>query len=58
MALSGYAVQVATAPAWRTGYAWAHGLSAGLFLLAYLGHLFIPHERAEPRVDGSAEPMV
>ncbi|WP_306590862.1 hypothetical protein [Geothrix sp. 21YS21S-4] len=39
MALSGYAAQVAVDPGWRTGLGWAHGASAGLFLLAYLGHL-------------------
>lgn len=58
MVLSGHAVQVVTAPVWRTGYAWAHGLSAGLFLLAYLGHLFIPHERVDLKVDRAMEPMV
>lgn len=47
MVLSGYAVQVVTSPAWRTGFSWAHGVSAGLFLLAYLGHLFIPHTRSD-----------
>ncbi|HEY3400897.1 MAG TPA: hypothetical protein VGK03_09725 [Geothrix sp.] len=47
MVLSGYAVQVVTSPAWRTGFSWAHGIGAGLFLLAYLGHLFIPHSRSE-----------
>ncbi|WP_026853225.1 hypothetical protein [Geothrix fermentans] len=49
MVLSGYAVQVVTGPAWRTAFSWAHGLSAGLFLLAYLGHLFIPHAQVELR---------
>lgn len=49
MVLSGYAVQVVTSPAWRTGFSWAHGLSAGLFLLAYLGHLFVPHAQVELR---------
>jgi hypothetical protein len=42
MVLSGYLVQVATSPALRTCYAWVHGLSAGGFLLAYLGHLLVP----------------
>lgn len=46
MVLSGYGIQVVTSPAWRTGLGWAHGLSAGLFLLAYLGHLFVPREGA------------
>lgn len=49
MVLSGYAVQVVTSPAWRTAFSWAHGISAGLFLLAYLGHLFIPHAQVELR---------
>ena len=38
MVISGYAVQIATDPAWRTALSWAHGISAGLFLLAYAGH--------------------
>jgi hypothetical protein len=41
MVVSGYAVQVAVNPAWRTACSWAHGLSASLFLLAYLGHLAV-----------------
>lgn len=39
MVLSGYAVQVAVDPAWRIVLSWSHGLSAGLFLLAYAGHV-------------------
>lgn len=39
MVFSGYGVQVAVDPAWRTALSWAHGASAGLFLLAYAGHL-------------------
>jgi len=39
MVFSGYGLQVVASPAWRSGLAWAHGLSGGLFLLAYLGHL-------------------
>lgn len=45
MVLSGYGIQVVTSPLWRSGLAWAHGLSAGLFLLAYLGHLLVPQAR-------------
>ena len=41
MVLSGVAIQVATSPLWRTGFAWVHGISAGSFLLAYIGHLAI-----------------
>lgn len=41
MVLSGYGLQVVTSPAWRSGLAWVHGISAGLFLLAYFGHLAI-----------------
>lgn len=41
MVLSGYAVQVAVDPAWRTACSWVHGVSASLFLLAYLGHLAV-----------------
>ncbi|MDP1832047.1 MAG: hypothetical protein Q8K67_08305 [Geothrix sp.] len=46
MVLSGYGIQVVASPAWRGGLAWIHGISAGVFLLAYLGHLFIPHAQA------------
>ena len=49
MVLSGYGVQVVTSPAWRTTLSWTHGIGAGLFLLAYLGHLFIPHAQVELR---------
>ena len=42
MVLSGYAVQVAVDPAWRTTFSWAHGISAGLFLAAYGGHVLRP----------------
>lgn len=52
MVLSGYGTQVVTAPVWRTAFGWAHGISAGTFLLLYLGHLFVPHGRAV------AEPLV
>jgi len=55
MVMSGYGIQVVTDPAWRTGLAWAHGLAAGFFLLAYLGHLFIPHDRAEVASEGLDE---
>ncbi|WP_243385005.1 hypothetical protein [Geothrix alkalitolerans] len=46
MVLSGYGIQVVTDPAWRTALAWVHGISAGLFLLAYLGHLLLRTKRA------------
>ena len=49
MVMSGYGIQVVTDPAWRTSLAWAHGLSAGFFLVAYLGHLFIPHAQPVAR---------
>jgi hypothetical protein len=56
MVLSGYGVQVVTSPFWRTAFSWAHGISAGLFLLAYLGHLFIRVKRVaeETRVTVTA----
>lgn len=38
MVLAGYLVQVATAPMWRTAFAWVHGISSLLFLLSYIGH--------------------
>lgn len=53
MVLSGYGIQVVTEPAWRTGLAWAHGLSAGLFLLAYLGHLAIRVKPSEAESKGT-----
>jgi hypothetical protein len=39
MVVSGAGIQVVTSPVWRTGWAWAHGLASGGFLLGYLGHL-------------------
>ncbi|MFZ1376523.1 MAG: hypothetical protein WAS25_08005 [Geothrix sp.] len=39
MVFSGYGLQVATSPVGRNGLAWIHAISAGLFLLAYAGHL-------------------
>lgn len=39
MVLGGYAVQVCTDPAWRSAWAWVHGLASVLFLVAYLVHL-------------------
>lgn len=39
MVFTGYAVQVATDSAWRTALSWTHGISAGLFLLVYAGHV-------------------
>ena len=53
MVLSGYGIQVVAEPAWRTGLAWAHGLSAGLFLLAYLGHLTLRVKRSEAEPKGT-----
>jgi hypothetical protein len=38
MVASGYLVQVATAPIWRLGFAWVHGVASLLFLVSYLGH--------------------
>ena len=49
MVLSGYGVQVVTSPVWRAAFSWAHGLGAGLFLLAYLGHLVISHSQPMAR---------
>lgn len=39
MVFSGYGLQVVTSPVSRSGLAWAHGISACAFLLAYFGHL-------------------
>lgn len=39
MVMSGVGIQVVTSPAWRIGFGWVHGISAGIFLLAYFGHL-------------------
>lgn len=38
MMLSGYAVQVAVEPSWRLTFAWIHGVTSLLFLLAYGVH--------------------
>lgn len=38
MVATGYAIQVVTDPAWRTGLAWIHGIASVLFLMAYAGH--------------------
>ncbi len=56
MVVSGYAVQVATAPAWRTALAWIHGVSSLLFLIAYLCHglRFGLARRPEPAGNGDA----
>jgi hypothetical protein len=45
MVLSGVGIQVATAPAWRGGLAWAHGIGSGAFLLSYAGHLVLRGRR-------------
>ena len=52
MVLSGYLVQVAVAPAWRTGWAWAHGIASLLFLAGYAVHLGRTWEQA--RLDRAA----
>jgi len=39
MVFSGYGLQVAGSPTWRLGLSWVHGICAGIFLAAYLGHL-------------------
>ncbi len=39
MVLGGYAVQVCSGPAWRSAWAWVHGLGSLVFLGAYLVHL-------------------
>ena len=53
MVMTGYGVQVMTDPAGRTILAWAHGLSAGFFLMAYLGHLFIRVKQPEAEPKGT-----
>jgi len=52
MILSGCLVQVAMAPAWRTGWAWVHGIASLLFLLGYAVHLVRTWEQA--RLDREA----
>lgn len=39
MILSGYLVQVAVDPGWRTVLAWVHGASSLAFLVGFLAHL-------------------
>lgn len=41
MALSGYGIQVATAPSWHLALAWIHGISSLLFVAGYLFHLLL-----------------
>ena len=53
MVFSGCGIQVVTAPQWRQGLAWLHGLSAGTFLLVYLGHLAF--RRIHPEGDPAGE---
>ena len=54
MVFSGCGIQVVTALAWRQGLVWIHGLSAGAFLLAYLGHLAFrwSHQEENPIGEG------
>jgi hypothetical protein len=52
MVFSGYAIQVVTLPAWHTGLAWIHGISAGAFLLAYFGHLALRGLAQDTRTEG------
>lgn len=52
MVLSGYGIQVVTSPTWRSGLAWVHGISAGTFLLAYLGHLALRGWRPDTLPNG------
>jgi hypothetical protein len=54
MVISGYGIQVATSPVWRGGLAWVHGVSAGLFLLAYFGHLAFRGWQPDPVRGGGA----
>ena len=39
MIVSGYLLQVAVEPVWRTSWIWVHGISSGFWLLAFLAHL-------------------
>jgi hypothetical protein len=39
MVFSGYGLQVSASPLWRSVLGWTHGISATVFLLAYIGHL-------------------
>ena len=48
MVLSGYAVQVAVEPGWRLTFAWIHGVTSLLFLLAYCVHQVSAWAVAQP----------
>ena len=39
MVVSGYALQVAVAAAWREAWLWAHLVTSGLFCVAFVAHL-------------------
>ena len=41
MIVSGYAVQVAVEPAWRTIWVWTHGATSVLFTLGFGLHLLV-----------------
>lgn len=59
MILSGYAVQVAVDPGWRTAFAWVHGASSLAFLggfLAHLGRIWRERAAASKPAEGLPEP--
>ena len=42
MIVSGYLLQVAVEPGWRTAWAWIHGVAAALWLVATIVHQLVP----------------
>lgn len=54
MILSGYLIQVAVEPAWRTAWVWIHVVASALWLGATIAHQLAPRTGALPREAGSS----
>ena len=46
MVASGYFLQVAVEPQWRTAWGWVHLVSSGLWVLAFIGHFSASFRRS------------
>lgn len=49
MCVSGYALQVAHDPEWRSVWVWTHGITSIAWTLGYLVHQLAPKRQARPR---------
>lgn len=47
MIVSGYLIQTAVDADWRNIWAWVHGISSCLWILAYLVHQFMPAQKPD-----------